>query len=504
MIIVYILLLCFLVVCLYLISKTTSRLTKKPVTKFFKFEYPIQFQSEAPNPFDITNPFECDETHLKACQLDNPLSCAGCQNLIAQCVHFEMDVTLLRSDGSKHVIEKNVTPNDGYCLALKRAAETCNPYHGNLVLVKSDTLAGESVMFCICKNAGIIGNTQLNGACDTIFACNGKVANINTPIDKLACICDDPLTTPNNLNGTPVCVDTIVADQDLSKLDSSQLTVSIDRFDPSIVGSLKNATNLRDPCQYCAITGQHVWGRMVPSSDGWQCVGSMSSLPIRLSSTGRILKGSAGPDGIISVKLHSIQLYGKYTQGDYYRTRVRFSRKENPHLFGGGDASDDLITMDMEKHQLLYPGSFTDADIDKGLAFIAWASSFSYDKYILQTNTGSLKFGNASTYTGWYRTEFPDGSISNGNLDNPPPLFFWGTGAWKEMQTLNPVVTIKTVNQRPQFIINPNLFRQNAVAKTLKTLGISFTNKGRDNIEMDLIQTDSNTFIENAKQLIPE
>ena len=450
--------------------------------------YPVHFDVEPMDTINLTNPYPCTELERKSCKLDNALSCIGCQNLIARCVHFEADVQYVDDSGVVvATIPKNATPNDGYCLAVTRVNESCNPWHGNLVLVKAQPDARESALFCICKNPGLVGNTQIRGACDTPFVCNGKVKDINVSLDEMKCVCENDLLSLT-ADGVPVCVLPLVKDFDFSTHVSSKMTLPIDHFNTQI-STAYSGTILRDPCRYCAITGRELaaGAAVATPGGGYQCVGTRNILPIRLSATSRVLRGDQGPDGVIAATLSAIQVFGKFQEGEYYTILATLKKEDNTWMdaiFPG----KDTITIRLTEQEVTYPGSFSDVDIDKGLVALINNRGFRYDGVLHRTNTDAWHIDGHVVRFDMSTITYAGGSVKVGAIAGPPFEVLWSREGWIEVAAMNPIVSVKTILDRPQFLINERLILgTEEIANSLKMVGINFEYQKSGEIVMQAI-----------------
>ena len=280
-----------------------------------------------PQQIDVTNPYECTATDLRPCKMDDDLSCIGCQSLIARCTHFNRDTLYFDDDGNTHTIPKNTDPNDGYCMTIDNIDLnlTCNVYHGDLALIKISPESPASMFFCNCKNPGFIGNTSILGSCDTPFICNGRVDNINQPIEKISCECSPTQYTIRTENDIPMCVDMTVREADnkgvLQKaIANSQDLIDIGIFNQIIGANITSIDKLLHPCKFCPLTGQHIINGILGNIENESfCsvhLGNVSvrnsyfGIPYRRNADERILRGDlGGPDCVLGVYWNEIIVY---------------------------------------------------------------------------------------------------------------------------------------------------------------------------------------------------
>lgn len=232
------------------VSETTSPLI--PFTSDFRFEPP-------PDEINLSNNDEC--LGEKKCKVSDPFSCVTCKNLLSSCEHLDQDTTVISSSGEKSILKKNQDPDEGYCLAVKKITEICSP-QGDLCLVSPSPDTFNFTLMCVCKNPGLIGNNELFGDCTDVRICNGKIDDINKPIEQIKCICPENQESTHTPDGIPVCQELKVLN-DKGALQSYfnsnfQNLISTDFFDKNIQQNLPYVSSLPDPCSRCLVTGQTV------------------------------------------------------------------------------------------------------------------------------------------------------------------------------------------------------------------------------------------------------
>nr|WOJ45371.1 pif-1 [Apis mellifera nudivirus] len=211
---------------------------------------------EYPRVVDIENKFDCNAKSLHKCDINDPTTLFGCRELTARCHHFDRDVTLRDVDGKDILIPKNATETEGYAMAITDIVKACNPYHGDLVLVSVSNDSEEYMLICSCKNPGYIGNDHLLGNCETLFICDGKIDNINQPLEKIECVCRENEHSVRYETGLPTCKPLLVFEANqkypqgwthlVPYIHSRQLPMRT--FNPTIRGNVKVNT-LLDPCR---------------------------------------------------------------------------------------------------------------------------------------------------------------------------------------------------------------------------------------------------------------
>jgi hypothetical protein len=111
------------------------------------------------------------------------------------------------------------------------------------------------MLVCVCKNPGFIGNENLLGNCSTPFICDGKVVDINKPLNEIECKC--PLTDINVRydNNVPGCKELLIKEANEKYFDYTDLIIfnssrqlNIEHFNPTVRDNLKTK-HLLDPCK---------------------------------------------------------------------------------------------------------------------------------------------------------------------------------------------------------------------------------------------------------------
>lgn len=292
------------------------------------FSTDLEFTS-FPETNDIPeNPDDCSPLNLIKCIVSEALACTSCKQIRSECVHLKEDLTFKDDDGTKVIIPKNENTNEGYCMRTKFLTETCNPFHGNLTLIRDRPDSEYYFAFCDCINPGLIGNDTINGACDVPRICNGRVKDINVPPNELECICDGEGEESRIQNGIPYCGLQSILDFDYSKIDKVQykyptklipvewLSLNLRKNLPS---TLKWVT---DPCAFCLITGVPLAYESV-HVDEIQSVMCKPTYEPRLDSKingfmvrrkERIFIGDYGPDAVVNVHFDDVRLFigGEY------------------------------------------------------------------------------------------------------------------------------------------------------------------------------------------------
>lgn len=249
-------------VIIFLISLYDSYKTniyKKKDKDLLLFDVDYRFKPP-PDEINIDGVYDC--MGEKLCNVNDKTSCAGCKSFAATCVHFDEDKTIITKQ-KKITLKKNKTKDEGYCLNIQTLNEKCSP-QGDLVLVSTDEKTYKYFLLCMCKNPGAIGNETIDGDCTTVYMCNGKIDDINKPLEKINCICDTGyISDRDKTTKVPYCKEKLIIDEDIEEYVNEEYekhnikTTSKDNFHKNIAQNL-NISKIKDPCAYCAITGQEV------------------------------------------------------------------------------------------------------------------------------------------------------------------------------------------------------------------------------------------------------
>ena len=500
---------------------------EKQFNQLVKFQYDITFKNP-PEEIVIENQYDCTPEILRPCRLnDSSKFCAGCKNLLATCVHFDTDQKFIDSTGKEGIIPANTDPNDGYCLLIKTISEACNPFHGDLVLVSLTPENYDSFLICECKNPGFIGKMTISGACDTPFICNGKIDNIDQPLEDIKCLCPD-LQVSAQENSIPTCIIPAVKDfKEWDKVPEFEAeTLPFDYFD-SVIATYYTGKIIKNPCKYCAITGVPVNGEVkLVTQDGekaYVCISQDTNcVPIRLSQQKRILLGKNGPDGMIALQWNSFNWYGKTKDPDFDSIAVLFSPKDSSinktflnYILAGQNGYDEtkMYALDLRPHQVRIPGHFANLNMRRvpiGLCTNFWPG-YICELYAQSTvgNSINLPTGNNQSLLLYSGREAP-GS------------FLWGKEIWNTVETqINIVCNWEIVDGVVAVKFNPFLrgFTQQYALKVgslflhwepfvlkefLEHLYVDFTrylyNKN-DKFLMEKIQEHLETIIKNPKTI---
>lgn len=449
------------------------------------FSAPVHF-----NPFPenivVENPDPCTERERKKCKLEDPTSCFGCQNLIARCVHFSEDIKWFPADGSDPlIIPANETSDEGYCLQTVSLVDSCNSFHGDFVLVQTSPDSRESQLICLCRNPGIIGNTNVLGNCSTVFGCNGKIEDLNVPFEEIKCICESGYFSETR-NDIPICSQhTVESYPDLDKLSFQKTTVPIDVFANTIRGNYRG-NRLINPCLYDLLDGSDANGMLVTIGEVSYCVSlDEYHVAIRRNPTGsRILRGDSGPDAIIKMKYNYINYYGEMEIQKIPSLALIFDTTSNPRFAERfGLKSNTTYAISLTEHQ------------DEILSY------FGPNSTINQVPLGLCE-GHWPSYTCWYHNYGQSaGSLISINPQAPllyryyagrkaPPLFISNLGDWNRIETeMNPVLIFyprswsgsSTVTYMLHF--NPNFFSNTPQAERLRALFLRFEPQPRSGYE---------------------
>lgn len=220
-------------------------------TELYEFNVDVEFKQQTS--VDIENNYDCNAKSLHTCDINDASTLFGCRELTVRCQHFDKD-TEFKENGKIFIIPKNTTKTEGYALAITNVAESCNPYHGDLVLVTLNSNSNDYMLICSCKNPGYIGNVSLLGSCENVFICDGKIDNINKPLDKINCQCDKHEHSLRYNDGLPTCKPLLVKEANELYDDWSNYVdwisdrkININIFNKTIQQNLKTSV-LLNPC----------------------------------------------------------------------------------------------------------------------------------------------------------------------------------------------------------------------------------------------------------------
>lgn len=202
---------------------------------------------------DGDDAYDCNAKSLRVCRLDDVTTLMGCRELTARCYHFDRD-TEFHERGDVTVIPRNASPAEGYALAIGTMAETCNPFHGDPVLISGALESTGYVLGCLCKNPGYVGSENVLDPCTTVHICGGRVDSVDKPLSEINCVCDATETSVRYEDGLPSCRP-LTVDEANRKFDDWSHVVpwSSDRlidkrvFNATVRDNMKTG-RLLDPC----------------------------------------------------------------------------------------------------------------------------------------------------------------------------------------------------------------------------------------------------------------
>lgn len=362
------------------------------------YSYPIHFEYRSRVAATATS-----MTGEEACTVQQPYKCTvskateaclacGAQNSTAVCVHLDHDTEYRpsshNSTGERITLPANESADEGYCLSVDKVADRCNPLYGRHMLVQlppGSNSTGDMALACQCTYPGLIGNTDIHGACETYFMCNGRVRQTGLPLVDTECDCPTGqmnIAATDDVSG-PHCAHVSVTKSTGEELTfDSQHSVPRDRYADHV--RLQTAlSRMIDPCRQCAATGRPVNGRMVSTDDGgYQCISlDTSCIPIRRSQESRQLKGAEGPDAMLAIQYDSVISYGHVNSSMYKSMTLAFHVNDDTNAWlhtnaGLGHGSYILST---DGHQVHMPGHFNNMGVDlttvpQGLCTARWPS----------------------------------------------------------------------------------------------------------------------------------
>lgn len=448
----------------------------------YAFSYDIHLNTPQDS-IVIDNPYNCTATDLRLCDVNDPLSCVGCKSLISTCVHFDKDTKYIDYDGVEYTIAANANDDEGYCLTQLNPLQACNPYHGDLVFIQTEPEAIGNMLYCECKNPGYIGKTQISGACDEVFICNGNIDDINKPLNEINCVCENDMVAETN-NDIPTCVKPQVKDFATGFDDpffyENVETVDKSRFINGISGTGKfPGKEIINPCKYCLLTGEYIPnGKMVQTEDdGWQCVLDYSKgmgIPVRRSSSYRVLKGAHGADAIINLNIEQLYVHGYVNQTQFEQMTAVVNTSMNMATLTsmGVDTSKSYVYIDLQPHELVFPESFGGMTVYNypGIActgvevpFIIW-DDFSYSCDFVNTVPYNRNPAGYNAYFTYYNNDL---SFQTGP-ECPPKAHGAITSStfkeWKEYEGYNSAHSKTIVNKLIKYEISQE-FKNNQKIK---------------------------------------
>lgn len=428
-----------------------------------KFYSTIKFDTKN-DPIVIENPYECTTKQIKKCKISDKRSCFGCQNLTSKCKHFENDVMVIETDGTKNILSANL-PNEGYCLSADNLEQECNKHHGDLVILH--LTSGLSTLICNCKNPGYIGNVDILGACDTPFLCNGKVKTINTDLEKIKCVCENGFMQQLQEN-TPSCVENTVNNTTNFDLLSINYPVNKKVYDKTIAGNF-NGTNFTNPCSICPITGSFVNGNLIETKNGYQCAtnSTIRGVPIRRNLYQRVLAGDEGPDAILDLEITEILVFGK-TNNSNYISGIIVCKPENNLKFYKAMNLDQTkaIGIQLTDHQISFPGNFYKTNVTSAPhinCFSVWPKYFCK---LLQDDTESPKNTHIIINN--------DHSLKFYSSKPISAFFLFKTKDWDDSEDMNNLISFDYGEELIKYRPTSKLYEENQSQKNLMGLFLRF------------------------------
>lgn len=428
----------------------------------YQFSSDLRFDP-FPQQIDISNPHECSGTNLHPCKLSDQTSCVGCQSMLARCTHFSSDTTYFDDEAQPHTIPRNTDQDDGYCMTITNDINVeCNVFHGDLALIKIEPESSTSMFFCNCKNPGFIGNTALLGACDTPFICDGKVDNINQPLENIKCKCSSTQHSVRNSENMPMCVDmTIQEANNRGQLNEIMNNVDAEKLAPisifnSDIRSRLNVDNLLHPCKTCPLTNNTIENGIVGTiGDEKFCsvhLNTTSSrnshfgIPYRRSQTERLLTGDfGGPDAVLGVYWYEMMIYDHLLSDRRQIILFKIEPQLNQHFY-------TTLGLNLSEEYWIYTDNLllglhvpTPAlDFVKMPGTTCWERWPNYDctfgvDIYNGTNERIVNFQNTELeYVAPNTNVLRIPSI----VSRPSGAFLTGLGAWHEMQNLNAYINV--------------------------------------------------------------
>lgn len=414
-----------------------------------------------PSEINLENPNVCSVDTLQKCTLSDPLSCFGCQELIATCQHFNADTKYINGEGIETIIPKNETANDGYCLSVRSAVESCNPWHGDLVLVALDPKSTSYGLLCSCKHPGYIGNTSYLGACNSVFVCNGEIDNINKPLEEIECVCNNPLQINERYDTVPVCKDASIlemnniSDNFTNLIHTTEQFIPIEHFNKDIAQNI-NVTQLPNPCLYCPITGQRIEGGVLATlvdSEGATTsfcttktlndTETTVGIPYRQNEDSRILRGDAGPDCVLGLVPQKYNIVQNILRP--HNIFATITKASNPEFFAMLRMTEDSTVIRLPVDTLyghhIRAGLRTQQQ-STGRCWGHWPGYSCELKFTGESRLWSVRNPEYSYYAGAAR--------------DPPDSFLWSKDTWIAWKSVMSNIT----DRANGVFLNNNLFKE--------------------------------------------
>lgn len=243
------------VVCVFVAEKRMKPLRYRDES-VPEFSAPLRFHettTTTTTSVDVSGRHDCNAKSLHKCLTDDVTTLMGCKELSARCHHFDRD-TEFHEGGVVSVLAKNTAQNEGYALAIKTVSASCNPFHGDPVLVSTSAESGDYVLGCLCKNPGYVGSEHVLDTCTTVHVCGGKVDDIDRPLAEINCLCDVTESRVRYADGRPSCRPLTVLEANAKYEDWSHIVPwSSDRLiDKRVYGATfrdnLKTSRLLDPC----------------------------------------------------------------------------------------------------------------------------------------------------------------------------------------------------------------------------------------------------------------
>lgn len=458
-----------ILVIFYLYTIYISQKILKPFEKTAKalneFSTDVEFD-EYPSEVNVENKYYCNARNLRVCDMNDPLKVLmGCKELRVVCKHFEKNTEYHENGEIPVIIEKNKAPNEGYALSVTSVAESCNPYHGDLVLVSLNNDSTEYMLICKCKNPGYIGNVDVLGNCTTANICNGKVLDINKPLNEIECVCNNLEKNKRYDDGVPVCVKMTVNEANAKYLDwtdyvdwKNARTIEKDIFNTTIKGNL-NVKKLLDPCRNSVLDSTIEIPNASYNNQYKTCQSKSHGFPINndtLVKSDYVLPGSER-----KIPYHS---YEGFIHTDGQNISVRLSDN-----IGGKNQIGAMRTIlpikDMGDGFYKLPPS--PAFQDKSQLY------FPLEMYSLAGYCEASGLTYNCRY-GFYQAENYDGMPST-PFWPPPPGFLWGTQLWTDFCLMVPYGVNYT---EAGVLLNKKFFY---ARDSTRSYGMQFCNKNIEN-----------------------
>lgn len=472
------------VILVIVLFSSLEHLNKKvfPTKELIEFSSKITYPVTNNTPIFIENIQSCHPHALQTCKVNDSASCMSCTSF-SQCVNFKVDSEAIQTDGTKIKIPAT-KEGEGWCLPIINKNIKCNEDHGKRLIKQSSKDLW--TISCECTRPGYIGNDDLSQSCETVHVCNGEVQLPLAPWSEIKCKCPEGYQSVR-IDDVPTCTPTTITSYEYKSLPTK--TVSADKYDITYTHNIKSSV-LPNPCITCAITGKPVNGELRTDNTGNSyCVGlDNTCLAIRLQppnpltgKNSRVLKGTTGPDAVISLKWSKLIMYGTKTNNMKYV--ILFEPNENIEIADRLELQKNMkwaIKMD-EVH---FPEHFV-SNVNVNKVPRSVCLDLGYPRGMCQ-----LSMSDGTSYHGFHLKTV---DINNIEPVDAPPIFVAGSQTWNTWESWNPIAGLETGKDvedgkviADRLVLNPKIHLTNEWTRHVKVLYLVYNGNTK---ELNYIRT---------------